>query len=126
MEERKTAAIVLLIIALIVFFFTVILPEIHYRGTHTLTFKSCTVHYHYINKGLVDDGDRAANNQLALCLCKAYMKKPDTTISKKLLDTYRKYGSHSRTDSVSYLQGGRLDSIIKNKEAIFDTTILID
>jgi hypothetical protein len=126
MEERRTAAVVLLIIALIVIFFTFILPEIQYRSIHTLTFKSCNVHYYYINKGLVDDGDRAANNRLALCLCTIYMQKPDTAIARKLLDTYRKYGSHSRTDSASYLQGGSLDSIINNKGAIFDTTITID
>ncbi|BAU52422.1 hypothetical protein MgSA37_00583 [Mucilaginibacter gotjawali] len=39
MEERKTAAIVLSILALVIIFFTVILPEIKFRGTQTLSFK---------------------------------------------------------------------------------------
>jgi hypothetical protein len=126
MEERKTAAIVLSIIALIVIFYTAILPEIRYRGAQTISFKSCTVHYKYFDKGLVPDADRAANNKLALCLCNSYTQKRDTGVAKQILKIYRGYGSHHGSDSISYTHRGNLDSIIKERKTVFDTLISLD
>ena len=126
MEERKTAAIVLSIIALIIIFFTVILPEIKYRGIQTVSFKTCIVHYEYFDRGLVDDAELAANNKLALCLCDAYQQKHDTVIANRIFKIYREDGSHYGVDSVSYRSNRNIDSIIRNKKAIFDTLILID
>ena len=126
MEERKTAFIVLSVIALIILFYAAILPEIRYRGSQTISFKTCTVHYKYFDKGFVDDADRAANNELALCLCNSYAKKRDTAVANQILKIYRKYGSHNGADSISYRHHDNLDSIIKERKTAFDTLILLD
>ncbi|MDP9078455.1 MAG: hypothetical protein M3O71_13565 [Bacteroidota bacterium] len=126
MEERKTAAIVLSIIALITIFYTAILPEIRYRSTQTISFKTCSIDFKYVDKGLVTDVYRAANNKLALCLCGAYQQKHDTAIANRIFKIYREYGSHYGVDSVSNRSNRNIDSIIRNRKAIFDTLILID
>jgi len=119
MEERKTAAIVLSVIALVIIFFTAILPEIRYRSTQTVSFKSCTVHFNYFDKGMVADADRAANNKLALCLCDIYARKPDSAVAGKILKIFKQY------DSTGHGKGN-IDSIIKNKKVAFDTLIEMD
>lgn len=93
MEERKTAAIVLSILALIALFFIVILPYIHLKSTHTLSFKNCSIPFKYIYEiDTTDDGYTIAQNKLGLCLCNAYHKKPAPDISKKIMELYKKYG----------------------------------
>jgi hypothetical protein len=125
MEERETAAIVLSVIALVIIFYTAILPEIRFRGTQTLSFKGCTVHFKYFDKGLVPDADRAANNKLALCLCDVYAQKPDSAVANRILKIYREYGTQNIADSNSY-NHTNLDSLTKNKKLAFDTLILLD
>jgi len=123
MEERKTAAIVLSIIALIVIFFAVILPEIRYKSTQTISFKACTVKFKYFDAGLDYDVNRSANNKLALCLCDIYAHKPDTAVANKILKIYKEYGDR---DSLSFGHKYNLDSLVKNKKTVFDTTIWAD
>ena|ERR1700749_5101585 len=123
MEERKIAAIILSIIALIVIFFTAVLPEIRYRSTQTISFKTCTVRFKYFDKGLIADAGRAANNKLALCLCDVYAHRPDTVVANQILKIYKEYGDR---DSLSFDHKYNLDSLIKNKKTVFDTTILVD
>src|ERR1700733_10398278 len=100
MEERKTAAIALSVLALIAIFFMVILPYVRHKGTQTLSFSTCTVHFKYFDKGLEDDTYRAAKNELALCLCDVYVKKPDTAVGNQIISIYRQYGSHNGFDSL--------------------------
>jgi hypothetical protein len=126
MEERKTAAIVLSVLVLIVIFFTMILPYIRHKGTQTLSFNACTIHFEYFDKGLEDDTYRAAKNKLALCLCNVYQKKPDTAVANQILGIYRLYGNHNGVDSASYNRTTNLDSIIKNKSMVFDTLVYVD
>jgi hypothetical protein len=121
MEERKTAAVVLGIIALIVVFFVVTLPGIRFRGVHTLSFKSCTVHFKYDHAGLESDIYRAAQNKLALCLCKVYQQTPDTAIANHIMQNYRQYGAH---DNLYF--HSTIDSVIKHKNEVLDTLILVD
>ena len=120
MEERRTAAWVLGIIGLGVIFFAVILPEIRFRSIQTISFKNCTVHFEYWDKGLVPDIYRAAQNKLGLCLCNIYQQKPDTSIGNRIIQIYRQYGNND--DSTRY----NVDSIIKYKNAVLDTLILVD
>jgi hypothetical protein len=126
MEERKTAAIVLSVLALIAIFFTVILPYVRHKSTQTLSFSTCTVHFKYFDKGLEDDTYRAAKNELALCLCDVYEKKPDTAVGNQIITIYRQYGRHNGYDSLTNSQTINLDSIIKNKKMTFDTLVLVD
>ncbi|MDF2430695.1 MAG: hypothetical protein JWP44_326 [Mucilaginibacter sp.] len=122
MEERKTAAIVLGIIGLIVVFFTVILPEIRLRSTQTISFRNCTVHFKYWDKGLVSDIYRVSQDKLALCLCKGYQQKPDTALGNRIIQIYRQYGS----DNDSTKLYNNVDSIIKHKSEVLDTLITLD
>ncbi len=77
MEERKTAAIVLSIVALIGIYFFVVVPYINLKKAHTISFKGCTISFYYrYSVDTTEDAYNAAQNQLGLCLCKAYDKKP--------------------------------------------------
>jgi hypothetical protein len=124
MEKRKTAAIVLGIISLVIIFFTVVLPELRFRGTQTLSFKNCTVHFKYEGPGLVTDIYSASQNKLALCLCNSYQQKPDTVVANRIIKIYQQYGNHYSYDSVRI--NNNIDSIIKHKSVVLDTLILID
>jgi len=124
MEERKTAAWILGIIALVVIFFTVILPEIRFRSTQTLSFKNCTIHFKYDDKSLASDVYRTSQNKLGLCLCGIYNQKPDTSVGKRIIQIYRQYGNHDNYDSIRLTNN--IDSIIKHKFAVLDTLVLLD
>ena len=119
MEERKTAAIVLSVLLLIV----IIILYFHNSSKQTLSLNSCIVHISYV-KGLEADSYRAAKNKLALCLCNVYQHKPDTAIRNMILTTYQFYGTHNGHDSVIYINN--IDSVIRNKSAVFDTLIYND
>lgn len=126
MEERKTAAIVLSILALIVLFFSVIMPYINFRRSHTLLIKTCKIDFNYIYSiDTADDGVRAAQNKLALCLCHLYDKKKDTAVAKQILKIHQQYGTSVSPDSTGHLRYS-LDSILKYRKKAFDTTILFD
>ncbi len=121
MEERKTAAIVLGILGLVVLFFTAILPWIRFRSTQTISFKNCTVHFDYWNKDYVTDIDRVAHNKLALCLCDTYQLKPDSAAANYIMQIYKQYDNYDST-RFNYT----IDSVIKHKKTIMDTTIAVD
>lgn len=124
MEERKTAAIVLGIVALIIIFITAILPGARHRGTQTIAFRNCAVHFNY-NDEEVSDSDvyRASQNKLAHCLCNSYRRKPDTAIGNRIVQIYRQYGNRY-IDSLGRFNN--LDSIIKHKSDLLDTLILVE
>lgn len=123
MEERKTAAIVIGVVALIVIFITAILPEARYRGTQTVAFRDCAVHFNYNSEASGADIYRAAQNKLALCLCNSYLQKPDTALSNHIIQIYRQYGNRY-LDSLGRFNN--VDSIIKHKNELLDTLVLID
>ncbi len=124
MPERKPAAIVLGIIGLAIVFFTVILPEIRFRSTQTISFKTCTVHFKYWDKGLVPDIGRVSENKLALCLCTLYQKKPDTGVAHRIVQIYQQYGNHIKEDSGRFHHN--IDSIIKHRDEVLDTLLALD
>ena len=121
MEERKTAAIVLGILGVVVLFFTVILPWIRFHSTQTISFKNCTVHFDYWDKDYVTDIDRVAHNKLALCLCDSYQQKPDTAVANNIVQIYKQYDNYDST-RFTYT----IDSVIKHKKMVLDTTIAVD
>jgi hypothetical protein len=121
MEERKTAAIVLGIIGLVVIFFTVILPEIRFRSTQTVSFKNCRIQFKYWDKDYVTDINRVAQNKLALCLCNSYQIKPDTAVANHIIQIYKQFDNY---DSIRF--NYTIDSIIKHKKTVLDTTVSID
>ena len=124
MEERRTAVWVLGIIGLGIIFFTVILPEIRFRSTQTISFKNCIVHFKYWDKGLVPDIYRISQNKLGHCLCSIYKQKPDTSVGNHIIQIYQQYGNHHNYDSIRLRNN--VDSIIKHKNAVLDTLVLID
>jgi hypothetical protein len=126
MGERRTAAWVLSIIALIAIFFTVILPEIRYKSTQTIAFKSCTVKFKYSIKGLEPDTYRANQNRLALCLCNLYKREPDTATANKIIKIYKDYDRYNEYDSMLVKANYNLDSIINHQNQVFDTLVLVD
>ncbi|WP_439696299.1 hypothetical protein ACFGVS_26755 [Mucilaginibacter sp. AW1-7] len=124
MEERKTAAVVLGIIALIVIFFTVMLPAINDNSTQTLAFKNCAVHFKYNSREPGPDLYRASQNKLAHCLCKSYQQNPDTAVGNHIIKIYLEYGNHYGADSVRRYKN--IDSIIKHRNDVLDTLVLVD
>ncbi len=126
MEERRTAAWVLGAIALIVIFFTVILPSVRYHSTQTLAFKGCVVHFKYYRPASDYDVYRTNQNRLALCLCDSYQKTTDTATRSKIIEIYKAYNRYNDYDSLIVKNHYSIDSIIKHKGAIFDTTVLVD
>ena len=110
MEERRTAAWVLGTLSLVVLFFSVVLPAIRFHSTQTISFKNCTVHFKYRNKGLEADTYRASQNKLGLCLCNSYLQKADTSVANHIIQIYQQYGNHFDYNSTRI--GNHVDSII--------------
>lgn len=127
MEERKTAAIVLGILAVIIIIFTIVIPKIKFKSTQTLSYNNCTIHFRYAREtDTSDDGYIAGQDKLGLCLCSVYDKRHDTTISKKIMELYRKYGSPVTLDTNKKADYNNLDSVLKYKHKAFDTVIMED
>jgi hypothetical protein len=126
MEERKTAAIILSILAFIAIVFFIILPYINKKRTHTLSYSTCSVDFKYrYDVDTLDDFYFIAQNDLALCLCNAYLKKPVDTVARQILKIYKSYGTSISRDSVNNMRYNNLDSILKYKEKAF-TRVLDD
>jgi hypothetical protein len=102
--------------------------------TELLSFKDCKISYHQYSKGEIElyaghfwtneMEHEQALRRLGFCLCKYYMQSKDTSVSKKIIELYeRKYDYFP-----SYTKQGRkpIDSILKYKEIVFDTVLLID
>ncbi|RKR80935.1 hypothetical protein BDD43_1073 [Mucilaginibacter gracilis] len=127
MEERKTAVIVLSIVALIGIYFFVVAPYINLKKAHTISFKDCTISFYYrYSIDTTEDAYYVAQNQLGLCLCKAYDKKPDTTIGKQIMKIYFKYGSVIAHDTLNREQRDNLDTVLKHRDEVFNPKILWD
>ncbi|HEY1870351.1 MAG TPA: hypothetical protein VGG71_04795 [Chitinophagaceae bacterium] len=123
MEERKTTAWVVVTLAFIIIFLTAILPQLKYRGTRTIAFKNCVVHFKFYNQALGLDIYRANQNRLALCLCRIYKKDPDTATANRIIKIYKEYHKYNGYDSFIVNSNYCLDSIIKYKRAVFDTIV---
>ena len=127
MEERKTAAIVLSIVALIGIYFFAVVPYINLKKAHTISFKGCTISFYYrYSIDTTEDAYNAAQNQLGLCLCKAYDKKPDAIIGKQIMKIYFKYGSPIAQDTLNREQHDNLDIVLKHRNEVFNPKILWD
>lgn len=74
------------------------------------------------------DGEenRAANGRLALCLCKIYRQKPDTTTARKILELYDNSGHRGLFNTSHNRKYNKLDSVIKYRKMVFDTLALYD
>lgn len=117
MEERKTAAIVLPIVALICFYIFWIRPYIDFKKEHTLSFKTCSVKFHY--RYSVDTSETSyqiAQTDLIMCACSLYIRKPEIVTAKFIMNYYKKYGQNPSPDSLHHSQYNNLDSIIKYRD----------
>jgi hypothetical protein len=66
----------------------------------------------------------AAQRKLAACLCEEYIKTKDSTIRNKIIELYNEKESYF-TPSTE-ITTDNIDSIIKYRKELFDTTIVID
>jgi hypothetical protein len=132
MQDKKTLYIVCGSITLVAFALCFLFSN--RETTKTLSFKKCKIDYHQYSKGEIElyPGHFMTNEmeheealrRLGFCLCKYYAKTKDTSVSEKIIELYkRKYNWFP-----SYTKQGRqpVDSIVKYKELIFDTVLLID
>lgn len=127
MEERRTAAIVLSVLGFIVLVFTVIVPYINLKRTYAISYRACSISFQYEHSiDTADEGYKAAQNKLALCLCKAYDKKPDTAVARKIMLLYNKCGVSACQDTFGHASYNNLDSVLKYREQVFNPVILID
>jgi hypothetical protein len=92
MAERKWTGIIICILI----FLGLLIYSVSYwnkKRYHTLAYKDCKVRFHYYYS--VDTTDMAypiANNKLALCLCKTYLKTKDKGTAKRIImQIYKAY-----------------------------------
>ena len=103
--------------------------------TKTLSFKGCQVTYsqyrggeyklyegHYMTNEMQLE---AAQRKLALCLCEQYSITKDTAVRNKIIELYNEKETYF-TPSEEIINTNNIDSIIRYKKNLFDTTILID
>jgi hypothetical protein len=105
----------------------VIIPYINLKKTYTLSYKTCTVEfkYHY-EIDTADDAYHLAQNKLGLCLCNAYLKRPDTATANEIMKMYKKYGRNACPDTINSAKYNNLDSILKYRNIAFDTRYMWD
>ncbi|SEN54768.1 hypothetical protein SAMN05192574_103486 [Mucilaginibacter gossypiicola] len=127
MDERKWTLVVMLLIVSGVAIYN-LRNYIDRRSEHSLSFKNCNVKYYYITKeaGLDGDVNRVAENRLARCLCRSYEQKKDTAIARKIMEIYRKNTRDVFFNTSHVINYNKLDSVIKHREMVFDTLVLID
>jgi hypothetical protein len=126
MEERNTAAVVLGILALAALFFAFVLPWINFRKSHTISYKNCHVSYSYMYQAdTVDDGYIAAENKLSLCICSFYDTTRSAFAKTEIMKRYKKYGPTNDLDTFRKAPYN-FDSVLKYRNKIFDTTIMVD
>ncbi len=127
MEERKTAAIVLPIVALIFIYIFWIRPYIDLKKEHTLSFKTCSVKFHYRYAVSIDEASYGgAQTELVMCVCSLYMRKPDTAARRFIMDFYKTYGQNPSPDSLHRPQYNNLDSIIKYRDKALNPRYMWD
>ncbi len=121
MEERRVAAIVLSIVALIFWIIFWLLPYIDLKKEHTLSFKTCSVRFHYSHDIDMHEADYTiAKTQLVMCSCSLYLHKPDTATARFIMDFYKEHGHNPSPDSIHLSQYNKLDSIIKYRDIALD------
>jgi len=121
MEERRVAAYVLSVVALIFWVIFWLIPYIDFKKEHTLTFKTCSIKFHYYhNSDTSDQYYNIAQTDLTMCLCSLYMHKPDTAIARYIMSFYKTYGRNPSPDSLHQSRYNNLDSIIKYREKALD------
>lgn len=132
MQDRKIIYIAFGIIILVTFAFYFLFSN--RETSKTLSFKDCKIDYRQYSKGEIElyEGHFMTNEmeheqalrRLGFCLCKYYVQTKDTSAREKIIELYkRKYNYFP-----SYTKQGRqpIDSIVKYKELVFDTVLLID
>ncbi|MCE3074708.1 hypothetical protein [Chryseobacterium gwangjuense] len=66
----------------------------------------------------------SAMRKLALCLCEKYIQKPDPKIKEKITEIYMyKFEFYPRNNTFKKVD---FDSILINKEEVFNSEILVD
>ncbi|MET3500609.1 hypothetical protein ABIC45_002200 [Mucilaginibacter rubeus] len=127
MNERKWTLTVILLIALGIGIYNLI-NCINKRSMQTVSFKNCTENYYYSTQwpGMEGDEDHAAKGRLARCLCQSYLQKPDTAISRKIMEIYNSDGRRILFNTSHNKNYNKLDSIIKYRKMAFDTLALYD
>jgi hypothetical protein len=101
----------------------------------TLSFKGCQVTYWQYSGGkyelyaghyMTDEMElEAAQRKLALCLCEQYILTRDSTVMNKIIELYNEKETYF-TPSEKIIKTNSIDSIIRHKKDLFDTTIVID
>ncbi|HEX8019336.1 hypothetical protein [Mucilaginibacter sp.] len=127
MDERKWTLVVILLIVSGLAIYN-LCNYIDRRSEHAVSFKNCTIKYYYITEEAGSDGDvnRAAENRLAHCLCKSYEHKKDTAIARKIMEIYHQNTSDIFFNTSHLKNYNKLDSVIKHREMVFDTLVLLD
>ncbi len=118
-----------LIAGLIVLTGVLILGANRYNQTryHTLTYGNCAVKYKYLySVDHADEGYVSAQNELALCLCDAYVEHKNPADSSRIMEIYHQYGTPLHPDSAGNAASTNLDSIIKHREIAFDKLAYFD
>lgn len=98
-------------------------PEIQ-----TITFKNCTVNYHYSTEwpNMEGEFDHAAKGRLAICLCQSYSYNSDTAVARKIMEIYNNDGRHILFNTAHSKNYNKLDSVIKYRKMVFDTVAQLD
>jgi hypothetical protein len=127
MAERKWTLVVILLIVSGVAIDN-LCNYIDRRSEHAVSFKNCTVKYYYLTKeaGTDEYVNRVAENRLAHCLCKSYEQKKDTAIARKIMEIYHQNTSDIFFNTSHLKNYNKLDSVIKHREMVFDTLVLLD
>jgi hypothetical protein len=93
---------------------------------HTLSYSGCTIKYYLTDPSKAGMVYNATENKLALCLCKSYQQKKDTPIARKIMDMYNSNGNKIFFNTLHSKSYNKLDSILKHREMVFDTLVLLD
>ncbi|WP_157446992.1 hypothetical protein [Cytophaga aurantiaca] len=99
----------------------------------TVTFSSCAIKYSvYKNGGLfLYEGHsipnemeyESAKRKLAICLCEEYLSHPSDSVKSMILDIYHSEEQYFHIDTSLSIE---FDSIVSNRNIIFNPEIIID
>ena len=137
MHMNKHSLLLIGLAGLLVFLSLYLFKRSPKNTKESLAYKNCRVQYNHYEKGesFIYPGHTitnemeyaAAQRKLALCLCNEYIKSKDPEAGKKIYEIYKKgYGNYWQGNDDESGSYNNLDSLIKYKETIFDTTITID
>jgi hypothetical protein len=121
-------------VAIILVAFALYLLSSNRETTKFLSFKECKIDYHQYSKGEIElyEGHFMTNEmeheqalrRLGFCLCKYYMQTKDTSVNDKIIELYKR--KYNYFPSYTKQERQPVDSIVKYKEIVFDTVLLID